>query len=85
MVGRNIRLHRTRSGMTQAKLGAAIGVTFQQVQKYERGIDLVAASRLHEICKALDTPIDYMFQQQGENRPGASLASRPPATGLADT
>ena len=52
-VGARVRLRRTLLGMSQEKLGDAIGLTFQQVQKYERGANRVGASRLFDLAKAL--------------------------------
>ncbi len=60
-VGRRIRQRRNALGMSQAKLGKALGVSFQQLQKYELGIDRVAAGRLWNISKALEVDVDYFF------------------------
>ena len=48
-------------GMSQEKLGAAIGLTFQQVQKYERGTNRIGVSRLYELSKVLDVPVSFFF------------------------
>lgn len=48
-------------GLSQEKLGEAIGLTFQQVQKYERAANRVSASRLHEIARVLDVPVSFFF------------------------
>ena len=53
---------RTMLGMSQEKLGEALGLTFQQVQKYERGANRIGASRLHHISEVLDVPISYFFE-----------------------
>ncbi|KXV73471.1 transcriptional regulator [Acetobacter malorum] len=60
-VGRRIRLRRTLLGLSQEKLGEALGITFQQVQKYERGTNRVGASRLYDLASALDVPISFFF------------------------
>ncbi len=60
-VGNRIRLRRTLLGMSQEKLGEAIGLTFQQVQKYERGANRVGASRLFDLSNVLDVPVSYFF------------------------
>lgn len=60
-VGSRIRLRRTLLGMSQEKLGEALGLTFQQVQKYERGINRVGASRLFDLSRVLDVPISFFF------------------------
>jgi len=62
-VGKRIRLRRTLLGMSQEAIGAAIGVSFQQVQKYERGVNRVGASRLFEFSKILDAPVSYFFRR----------------------
>ena len=60
-VGRRIRLQRTSRGISQADLGKKIGVTFQQVQKYEKGANRVGASRLTRIAKVLGVPVSTFF------------------------
>ncbi|NHO31525.1 helix-turn-helix domain-containing protein [Acetobacter fallax] len=60
-VGARIRLRRTMLGMSQEKLGEAIGLTFQQIQKYERGTNRVSASRLYDIARVLDVPIGFFY------------------------
>ncbi|WP_025824682.1 helix-turn-helix domain-containing protein [Asaia astilbis] len=65
LVGARIRLRRTLLGMSQEKLGAALGLTFQQVQKYERGANKVGASRLYEMSRVLDVPIGFFFDDVG--------------------
>lgn len=60
-VGGRVRLRRTLLGMSQEKLGEAIGLTFQQVQKYERGLNRIGASRLWDLSRVLDVPISFFF------------------------
>jgi transcriptional regulator with XRE-family HTH domain len=60
-VGGRIKLRRTLLGLSQERLGDALGLTFQQVQKYERGANRVSASRLHDMARALGVPIGYFF------------------------
>ena len=60
-VGSRVRLRRTLLGMSQEKLGEAIGLTFQQVQKYERGANRISASTLFRISKVLEVPVSYFF------------------------
>lgn len=60
-VGSRIRLRRTLLGMSQERLGEALGLTFQQVQKYERGVNRVGASRLFDLSRVLDVPISFFF------------------------
>ncbi len=75
-VGSRVRSRRKILGMTQAKLGAAIELTFQQVQKYERGTNRIGASRLYQLSKVLDVPVSFFFDdmppqvaQTGQRRP----------------
>ena len=60
-VGSRVRLRRTLLGMSQEKLGEAIGLTFQQVQKYERGTNRIGASRLWELSAVLEVPVQFFF------------------------
>ena len=60
-VGSRVRVRRQLLGMSQTQLGEALGVTFQQVQKYERGTNRVGASRLYKISEVLDVPIAFFF------------------------
>ena len=83
-VGSRVRLRRTMLGMTQEKLGAAINLTFQQVQKNEIGMNRIGSSRLFELSKVLDVPVSFFFDDMppevsGEqsNRP----TGRPKAQG----
>ena len=61
-VGLQIRSRRTLLGLSQEKLADAVGVTFQQIQKYERGTNRVSASRLFNFSKALDVSLEYFYQ-----------------------
>lgn len=61
-VGMRLRQRRTLLGMSQEKLAKAFGVSFQQVQKYERGANRISASRLHLLTKILDVPVSYFFE-----------------------
>lgn len=62
-IGGNIRFHRTRQGLSQAELGEAIGVTFQQLQKYESGSNRIAASRLYKVSRALRVAVEAFFEE----------------------
>lgn len=79
-VGSRVRLRRTLLGMSQQKLAEAIGLTFQQVQKYEKGANRIGSSRLYQLSKVLDISIAYFFEDfQGpasNRQPG--LAEAPP-------
>ncbi len=61
-VGSRIRMRRIMNGMSQEKLGEALGLTFQQVQKYEKGTNRVGASRLQQITEVLDVPVSFLFE-----------------------
>ncbi len=71
-VGARVKLRRTLLGMSQDKLGEALGLTFQQIQKYEKGINRIGASRVFEIARILDVPIQYLFD---DFEPGGSALS----------
>lgn len=60
-VGSRIRMRRMLAGISQEKLGIALGVTFQQIQKYEKGSNRVSASRLQYIARMLDVPVAFFF------------------------
>lgn len=60
-VGSRVRLRRNMLGLSQEKLGDAIGLTFQQVQKYERGANRIGASRLLELSRVLDVPVAFFY------------------------
>lgn len=66
-VGTRIRLRRTLLGMSQERLGEALGLTFQQVQKYERGVNRVGASRLFDLSRVLDVPISFFFDDMPDS------------------
>ena len=76
-VGSRVRLRRTMIGMSQEKLGEALGITFQQIQKYEKGANRIGASRLQQISSVLNTPISFFF----EDAPGGGAG----AEGFAET
>ena len=78
-VGGRIRLRRTMLGMSQEKLGEKLGITFQQVQKYEKGTNRVGASRLQNIAAILGVPVSFFF----EDAPGE--AGQPPVDGMSES
>ncbi|MCZ6771692.1 MAG: helix-turn-helix transcriptional regulator [Proteobacteria bacterium] len=65
-VGGRVRMRRTLLGLNQTTLGEALGISFQQVQKNERGTNRIGASRLYEISKILDVPVSYFFEELTE-------------------
>jgi transcriptional regulator with XRE-family HTH domain len=62
-VGSRVRLRRMLLGMSQERLGDSMGLTFQQVQKYEKGVNRIGASRLFQISKILDVPVQFFFEE----------------------
>lgn len=78
-VGHRLRLRRTMLGMSQEKLAAGLGLTFQQVQKYERGLNRIVASRLYRMGQVLDVPVSYFFEglpETTDDNGDATLAVR---------
>ena len=61
-VGSRVRMRRIMLGMSQEKLGEALGLTFQQVQKYEKGTNRVGASRIQQIAEILQVPVSFLFE-----------------------
>ena len=80
-VGSRVRLRRTMLGMSQEKLGEHLGITFQQIQKYEKGANRIGASRLQEIARVLNTPISFFFEDapgdSGDGQPGLGEPDSP--------
>jgi transcriptional regulator with XRE-family HTH domain len=86
-VGARLRMRRMTIGMSQEKLGAALGITFQQIQKYEKGVNRIGASRLQDIARALQVAPAYFFdgapsaelaQSAGFAEPASSAGAAPP-------
>jgi transcriptional regulator with XRE-family HTH domain len=71
VVGRNIRLRRLEKRMSQTDLGGRLDLTFQQVQKYEKGANRVGASRLKQIADVLEVPVHLLFDGAGEDVPAS--------------
>jgi transcriptional regulator with XRE-family HTH domain len=75
-VGMRLRQRRALLGMSQTALGKAVGLTFQQIQKYERGTNRMGSSRLYEFAKVLDVPVSFFFEEMtpatatGKRKPG---------------
>ncbi len=80
-VGGRVRLRRTILGLSQSKLADALGLTFQQVQKNERGINRIGSSRLFELSKVLDVPVSFFFDDMPPEVSG-ERTGRP--TGMAE-
>jgi transcriptional regulator with XRE-family HTH domain len=77
-VGSRVRMRRMMLGMSQERLGQALGLTFQQIQKYEKGTNRIGASRLQQIADTLKVPVSFLFE-------GAPSTGLRPATSEAPT
>lgn len=84
-VGSRVRLRRTLLGMSQERLGEALGLTFQQVQKYERGVNRIGASRLFDLSRVLDVPISFFFDDMPGAVGGGSQSFARRVSGFAET
>jgi transcriptional regulator with XRE-family HTH domain len=71
-VGSRVRMRRMMLGMSQEKLGEGLGLTFQQIQKYEKGTNRVGASRIQQISEILQVPVSFLF----EGCPSGAISSR---------
>lgn len=77
-VGNRVRIRRMLIGMSQERLGDLLGLTFQQVQKYEKGVNRIGAGRLFEVSRILNVPVDFFYEglnapdQPGMREPDAS-------------
>lgn len=76
-VGSRVRLRRMLVGMSQEKLGEQMDLTFQQIQKYEKGVNRIGASRLFHLAQILDVPVQFFYE-------GAPAIDRPSTPGFAD-
>lgn len=79
-VGKRIRQRRTELAMSQEKLAEALGLTFQQVQKYEKGVNRVGASRLFDLARVLAVPLEYFFEDLAPARPAEAPSAPANAT-----
>ena len=76
-VGSRVRLRRMLLGMSQERLGDSLGLTFQQVQKYEKGVNRISASRLFQIVKILDVPVQFFFEEAPQIGPAVKGMGEP--------
>jgi transcriptional regulator with XRE-family HTH domain len=79
-VGTRVRMRRIMMEMTQEKLGNALGLTFQQVQKYEKGTNRIGASRLHKIADVLNVPVAFFFEGCPGTLQGPDRSSQEPTS-----
>ena len=78
-VGKRVRHRRWMIGMTQQQLAATVGIKFQQIQKYETGMNRISASRLWDIAEALEVPVSFFFEgiESAPATPGSEAANLP--------
>ena len=81
-VGSRVRMRRMLVGLSQEKLGERLGLTFQQVQKYEKGSNRVSASRLYQMAQILGVPVQFFFEELPEQAKGQFGSS---ASGFAES
>jgi transcriptional regulator with XRE-family HTH domain len=82
-VGSRVRLRRMVIGMSQEKLGEKMGLTFQQIQKYEKGTNRIGASRLFQLSQILDVPVQFFFEDAPLN--AVNLRGMPALAGFAES
>jgi transcriptional regulator with XRE-family HTH domain len=84
-VGSRVRMRRMMLGMSQEKLGEALGLTFQQVQKYEKGTNRIGASRLQQMSTILQVPVSFFFEGgPSAGEPGSGLGEAPSPAYVSD-
>lgn len=84
-VGMRMRQRRSLLGMSQTALADAVGLTFQQIQKYERGSNRMGSSRLFEFAKVLDVPVTYFFDEMPPTLAGRPISGRSRGSGTSET
>jgi transcriptional regulator with XRE-family HTH domain len=77
-VGNRVRIRRMLIGMSQERLGDLLGLTFQQVQKYEKGVNRIGAGRLFEVSRILNVPVDFFYEGVAAQLAGNEQESAPP-------
>jgi transcriptional regulator with XRE-family HTH domain len=82
-VGNRVRMRRQLIGMSQEKLGELLGITFQQVQKYEKASNRISASRLHHVAQILGVPVQYFFEDLPMSGEANGLREDGPETAMA--
>jgi len=81
-VGNRVRIRRMLIGMSQERLGDLLGLTFQQVQKYEKGVNRIGAGRLFEVARILNVPVDFFYEGVNDAAQGASETDGAPVMGF---
>jgi transcriptional regulator with XRE-family HTH domain len=82
-VGNRVRMRRLLVGMSQEKLGELLGITFQQIQKYEKGSNRVSASRLYQISRVLGVPVQYFYDDLKDDDDPSGFAESKGADAIA--
>jgi transcriptional regulator with XRE-family HTH domain len=82
-VGARVKLRRMILGMSQETLGKALGLTFQQIQKYDKGVNRIGASRIFELSQLLEVPIQYFYEDYGDTGAGRAQGLAEPDAGEA--
>ncbi len=77
-VGNRVRIRRMLIGMSQERLGDLLGLTFQQVQKYEKGVNRIGAGRLFEVSRILNVPVDFFYEGVAAGLPDGEAETTPP-------
>jgi transcriptional regulator with XRE-family HTH domain len=77
-VGGRVRMRRQMLKMSQGKLGNAVGLTFQQIQKYEKGANRIGASRLQQIAEVLSVPVPFFFEGAPQSSAGLQIVDEAP-------
>lgn len=83
-VGNRVRMRRQLIGMSQEKLGELLGITFQQVQKYEKASNRISASRLHHVAQILGVPVQFFFEDLPVASEGGGFSENGADTGMAN-
>ena len=83
-VGSRVRMRRIMLGMSQEKLGEGLGLTFQQIQKYEKGTNRIGASRIQQISEILQVPVSFLFEGSPGSSNAKSFGEAPSPTYVAD-
>lgn len=73
-VGSRVKLRRMILGLSQEALGKSLGLTFQQIQKYEKGVNRIGASRMFEMAQLLEVPVQFFYEDVGGGRPADGFA-----------
>jgi transcriptional regulator with XRE-family HTH domain len=84
MVGKRVRLRRLQLSLSQTELAQKLGLTFQQVQKYEKGANRISCSRISEIAEVLDVPIIFFFADKVDTKAEVAVAEQLEPTELKD-